>query len=428
MTQKVRFGHKMREAHFGFSPSYTPLNHGSYGTSPLPVIGEQRRYQQQELERPTKFIIYDLPPLIDQARTAVAPLLGVRTDEVVFIPNATTGINIILRNLKFEQQDVIVHFSTIYAACEKTIASVAEIQPLEARCIELEYPISDEEIVRRLRETIEAVRKEGKNAKIAMFDTVLTFPGARMPWEELVRACREMGVLSLIDGAHGVGMIDLTHVGDVGPDFFVTNCHKWLFTPRGSAIFHVPLRNQHLIRTSIPTGHGYSYPSSTSPSSHSQTPFTYLFEFVATQDWSPYISVPSALKFREEQCGGEDSIRSYCFDLARTGGEAVAKILETDVMATTSPTAFTNVRLPISSSLFGDVPRREWESSKAGTIKSWLNRTALEEHDTYLQIGYHAGSLWVRLSGQIYLELSDFEWVGGVLKELCGRVEERSEE
>lgn len=91
-------------------------------------------------------------------------------------------------------------------------------------------------------------------------------------------------------------------------------------------------------------------------------------------------------------------------------------------MPATSPTAFTNVRLPISSAKFGDVPRREWEASKAGKIKSWLNKTALEEHDTYLQIGYHTGSLWVRLSAQIYLEVGDFEWVGDVLRELCGRV------
>jgi len=70
--------------------------------------------------------------------------------------------------------------------------------------------------VRLLRECIESVQNEGKKVKLAMFDTVLTFPGARMPWEELVGVCKEAGVLSLIDGAHGVGHIDLQHLGEVG--------------------------------------------------------------------------------------------------------------------------------------------------------------------------------------------------------------------
>jgi selenocysteine lyase/cysteine desulfurase len=73
-------------------------------------------------------------------------------------------------------------------------------------------------------------RKEGKNVKIAMFDTVLTFPGARMLWEDIVAVCRELDVWSLIDGAHGIGLIDLTHLGKVSPDFFVSNYHKHVST------------------------------------------------------------------------------------------------------------------------------------------------------------------------------------------------------
>ena len=216
----------MRDAHFAFSPSYTPLNHGSFGAFPRLVAERQNELQRIAAERPDTFIVTDLPNLIDESREAVAPLLGVPVEEVVFVPNATTGVNTVLRNLKWEKGDVIVHFSTIYGACEKTIASIGEMTPLVPRSILLEYPVEDEEIVRRFREMVEKVRSEGGNVRIAMFDTVLTFPGARMPWEELVKACKELGVLSLIDGAHGIGHIDLTHLGSVGPDFFVSNCHK----------------------------------------------------------------------------------------------------------------------------------------------------------------------------------------------------------
>jgi len=133
-----------------------------------------------------------------------------------------------LGNLKFEEGDVVVHFSTIYGACEKTLSSISEMMPLKCESILLHYPIENEEILRLLRERVKKVRREGGNVRLAMFDTVLTFPGVRMPWEDLVRVCREMAVLSLIDGAHGIGHVDLTHLGEVGPDFFVSNCHKYV--------------------------------------------------------------------------------------------------------------------------------------------------------------------------------------------------------
>jgi selenocysteine lyase/cysteine desulfurase len=228
MTRKARFGRPMRDAHFQFASSYTPLNHGSFGAYPREIQEQQNVFTQAAAERPDTFIVYDLPILIDKSRAAVAPLLGVPMEEVVFVPNATTAVNTVLRNLRFEEGDVVVHFSTIYGACEKTLASISEMTPLTCESILLEYPVDDEQILSKFRAAVDTVRRKGGNVKLAMFDTVLTFPGVRMPWESLVKACRDMRILSLIDGAHGIGHIDLAHLGEVGPDFFVSNCHKYV--------------------------------------------------------------------------------------------------------------------------------------------------------------------------------------------------------
>ena len=225
---KTPFGRPMRSSYFEFSPTFTPLNHGSFGAYPRMIQAVQDAFQKQCHARPDPFIKYDLPKLIDESRKAIAPLLGVEVDEVVFVPNATTGVNVVLRNLQWEKGDVVVHFSTIYGACAKTLASVKEHEALETANITLEYPVTDQEIVRRFKETVKSVRADGKNVRLAMFDTVSTFPGTRFPWEDLVQVCKEMEVLSLIDGAHGIGQIDLCHVGKVGPDFFFSNCHKYV--------------------------------------------------------------------------------------------------------------------------------------------------------------------------------------------------------
>ena len=92
--------------------------------------------------------------------------------------------------------------------------------------IDVTFPIADSELINLLHQSVSEIQRNGQNAKIAMFDTVVTFPGVRMPWEGLIKACRDLNVLSLIDGAHGIGHTDLTHLATVDPDFFTSNCYK----------------------------------------------------------------------------------------------------------------------------------------------------------------------------------------------------------
>lgn len=225
-TKEIAFGHAMRKAYFNFDPSYTPLNHGSFGTYPTPVGQRLRACQEAAEARPDEFIRYDIPVELERSRKAMASFLNINADEVVFIPNATTGVNVVLRSLRYEKGDVLVYFSTIYGGCEKTVEYLCESTNVEGKKIELQYPISDDVVVEKFEEGLLSVRTEGQVPRVAIFDTVSSLPGVRVPWEKLVQSCKTNGVLSLVDGAHGIGHISLQHLGKVGPDFFVSNCHK----------------------------------------------------------------------------------------------------------------------------------------------------------------------------------------------------------
>lgn len=187
----------------------------------------QRELQNLTEARPDTFLRYTYPDLLEKSRGAVAPLLGVSMDEVVFIPNATTAVNTVPRNLIYQKGGVILHFSTIYGACEKTIDSLCETAHIDRVCIAIDYPAEDEDIVSKFNSVARGLKKDGKRIKLAMFDAVLTFPGVRFPWEALVEACKSLQILSLVDGAHGIGHIDLTDLGRVDPDFFTCNCYKY---------------------------------------------------------------------------------------------------------------------------------------------------------------------------------------------------------
>ena len=200
---------------------------GSFGTYPRDVRCALRNYQDLAEAMPDKIIRYDYLTMLDRSREELAGLLNVATETIVLVANATTGVNIVLRNLIYQPGDVIVYFDAIYPACEKTIQYLVETTAVEAVKVEgWAFPIEDEDFVAKFRETVTKVQQDSKRrVRIAVFDTVCSLPGVRMPFEKLTKACRDMGVLSLIDGAHGVGHVKLD-LADLDSDFFISNCHK----------------------------------------------------------------------------------------------------------------------------------------------------------------------------------------------------------
>ncbi|EXJ72926.1 uncharacterized protein A1O5_04075 [Cladophialophora psammophila CBS 110553] len=521
----TEFGHGFK-AQFLLDPKYVNLNHGSFGTYSIPVRNARRGYQKLSEAAPDKFLRYQYIDLLDKSRERIAKLLNVPTDECVFVQNATSGVNTVLRNLQYKERDCIIYFDTIYGAIEKTLASIIETNPqLQLRKVghgqDFAYslPCTHSEILNALSQTISRVLYDGLNPKVCIFETIVSLPGVRFPFERITRMCKEYGILSLIDAAHGVGQIPL-NLSQLDADFFVSNCHKWLYTPRGCAVFHVPKRNQHLIRTTFPTSHGF-VPLATSPIRNPLPPsdksdFVNLFQFVATADNTPYYCVPAALNFRQNLCGGEEAIYNYIRDIAQRGADLLAMLLGTEVMDDLDAgyglrtmgsyeasdkrdggrigwagglrdCAMANVLLPITiigaysrgsismgpggagsagglspalrqssygfPSATGVSQLRSSSASSAGhlgeprrsnsplnspslhsagpiiiqeadvaTHIAWMEKTLVDEYNTFVAIYEYDGKLWTRICGQIYLELKDFEWLGGVLKTLCERI------
>ncbi|KAL1978720.1 hypothetical protein VTN31DRAFT_1579 [Thermomyces dupontii] len=432
----------MRQKHFALDPTYRPLNHGSFGTYPLEVKTAFRRYQEENESRPDYFFYRTRPRRVNEARQAVASLLHADVRDCVFVKNATTGVNIVLRNLQYEPGDVVIYFATVYGAVLKTLLSLQETTPLQTRKVEYALPLTHDEIVQRFLEVANKARAEGLKVRAAVFDTIVSVPGVRFPFEKLTRACKDEGILSVIDGAHGVGQIPI-NLSDLDPDFFVSNCHKWLYTPRGCAVFYVAKRNQHLIKTSFPTSHGYIVPEDRAnpPVPGGKTPFEHLFDFVGTNDDSPYMCIPEALKFRNEICGGEDAIMDYCQRIAHEGAEVVARILGTEVMREPGVSdlkqsdlcrcAMINVRTPLAVANDTTVsphvpdpstsPYQAIDRKDVRKVQDWLQSQLLDQYNAFAKFDPQSGWMWIRLSGQIYLELEDFEWFGNVAKSLCER-------
>ncbi|KIV97850.1 hypothetical protein PV10_01555 [Exophiala mesophila] len=524
----TEFGHGFR-SHFLHDLKYTNLNHGSFGTYSLPVRNALRGYQKLAESAPDRFLRYQYVDLLNKSRERISTLLNAPVDDCVFVSNATTGINTVLRNLQYKEKDCIIYFDTVYGAIEKTLLSLVETNPqVQLRKVghgqDFAYslPCTHSEILNALSQTISRVIYDGLTPKVCVFETIVSIPGVRFPFERITKMCKEYGILSVIDGAHGVGQIAL-NLTQLDPDFFVSNCHKWLYTPRGCAVFYVPGRNQHLIRTTFPTSHGYVPVSAANvrqvlPDT-GKSPFVSLFQFVATADNTPYYCVPAALNFRQNLCGGEEAIYNYIRDIAQRGADLLAMLLGTEVMDDLDAgfglktmgsyeasvhreggtcgwkgglrdCAMANVLLPVTivgATTRGSISMGPGGAGSAGGLSpalrqssygfpsagattasttaslraasgsslldasvrsssplsspslyasgpiiiqeedvmkhvEWMQKTLLDEYNTFVAIYQYDGRLWTRISGQIYLELKDFEWLGGVLKALLERV------
>ncbi|KAJ5088936.1 Pyridoxal phosphate-dependent transferase major region subdomain 1 [Penicillium argentinense] len=427
----TRFGHEMRR-HFSFAPGYTNLNHGSFGASPKAIRDKAEQLREECETTPCPFIKYRFPELLDESRVAASEFLGVPLSSVVFVANATTGVNTVLRNMIWnpDGRDEILQFDIIYGACGKTTNYISEVSQGKVRTREIRftYPLDDLEVITGLRNAIHQSRRDGYRPRMAIFDTVSSNPALRLPFEELTALCREEGVLSLIDGAHGIGQIELG-LSSLDPDFFVSNCHKWLFTPRTCAILYVPVRNQSMMRSTLPTSHGFVPRSLASESSGGKSDFVSNFEFFGTTDNFSFLTVADAIRWRQIVCGGEDKIRDYCFRLAREGGLKVARILGARILDNDAHSltkcSMINILLPLRLPTSGYGSRIKTGDFPGATVTDWMQKTMIKEYKTFMPVFPFQGSWWVRLSGQVYLEQTDFEWAGWKLKELCERLEKQ---
>lgn len=205
-------------------PYLTPSS-GSFGTYPRAIRSVLRSFQDLAEARPDSFIRYQYPTHLNASRAAVAEIINAPPKTVVFVPNATTGFNTVLRNLHFEEGDHIVYFTTIYKGCDLTVQYITETTPAKAVKVEYTYPVEDDWLVEAFKTKVQDVQKAGGKVKVAIFDTVVSMPGVRVPFEHLTKACKELGVLSLVDAAHGIGHVELD-MQALDPDFLLSNCHK----------------------------------------------------------------------------------------------------------------------------------------------------------------------------------------------------------
>jgi isopenicillin-N epimerase len=380
-----KFGRSMLSS-WAFDPDIIYLNHGTVGATPRPVLQVQQQLRDEMERQPSKFMLRDLlsqsgvkystKPRIRLAADKVAEFLGVRGDDLVFVDNATTGINAILRSFKFSPGDEILFMDVAYGAIVNAAQYVAREQNATVKFVTIPPDIhSPDQVISIIQKGITS------KTRMAIIDHITSESALLLPIKEITQVCHKAGVTVLVDGAHAPGAIPL-NIADIGADWYVGNLHKWAYAPRGCGILWAPPERQQGLHSAVISWGMDKY-------------FTFEFDWIGTKDPTNALAAPAGIAFMRSL--GTEAVMKYNHDLAWSASRMLCERFGTNITVPESMIG-TMATLPLPA--------------KAGLTEAdsrVLRDRLLFEDNIEAQIHSWYGKIWVRISAQVYNEMADYE-------------------
>jgi isopenicillin-N epimerase len=378
---------------WGLDPSIAYLNHGSFGACPTDVLAAQAALRAEMEREPVDFLSGSLRGRIDAARAQVASFLGADPADLVFVPNATAGVNAVLRSLAFEPGEEILVTAHTYAACRKTVEYVAARSGARMVTAPLPFPCRDAEAA-----AAAVLGAVSARTRLALIDHVTSPTALILPVKRLIETLDARGIDTLVDGAHAPGMVPL-RLSELGAAYYTGNAHKWLCAPKGAAFLHVRRDRQAGLHPNV-ISHGYTLG------------FHAEFDWTGTSDPTPWLCIPEALRFMGGVLpGGWHALMSVNHALVVEARDLLLRTLELEA--------------PCPEDMIGSMASIPLPRAAAGSAAHALDPKGL--HDWLRERGVEA---WLhphpvpllRLSAQLYNEISQYERLAQLIAEaLRGR-------
>jgi len=361
---------------WNINPDITFLNNGSFGATPKSVLQKQRYYSDIMESNPVEFIIEKSWELLDIANKKLADLVNAKPANISFIENATTAVNSALHFLIFQKKisGEIIYSNHTYPAVINTLKYYEKYSDITLKMVDIPFNSDSDEILKIFRNAIT------NETKIALIDSISSATSIVFPIESLSELFLENDIITVVDAAHGVACTDL-NLQNAKFDFYTSNNHKWLYSPKGSAFLYVSDRfidEIHPLTISLFYGMN----------------FRREFEWQGTKDLTAYIATADAIDLYYD-LGGK-SILNYNRQLNYEAKKMILENLDTytteNSMNTVMSTFFLSDKIKINSEL------------SMNLRKYFMNNYKIE-----IPFMIFDNKVWFRITCQIFNELSDYE-------------------
>lgn len=380
---------------FLLDPSLVFLNHGSFGACPAKVLESCQWWQREQERNPVEFLGRRSGQLLAQARAELAGYLGAEARHLVFLANATTGVNTVARSIPLLPGDEILTTDHEYGACDNVWDSVCRRTGAKYLPVEIPLPFRAEAFTERVWSCVTL------RTRVLFLSHITSTTALIFPLAELCRRARAAGILTVIDGAHVPGHIPLG-LDDLGADFYTGNCHKWLCAPKGAGFLHARPEHHRLLEAPV-VSWGYSAEISGHTGFDAYTGTSLLerrLQWQGTRDLAAFLSVPAAIEFQARH--DWDRVRQECHALAAATLRRISTL--------------TGLKPVCTEQDFGQMVVIPVPPMEADLLKE----TLFARYRIEIPVTAHKDHLFVRLSLQGYNTPEDANALVEALREIYG--------
>lgn len=377
----------MNKSQFLLDSTITFLNHGSFGACPKPIFEEFQRFQLELETEPVDFIQIKQTNYLKVARVSLAKFVGCESQDLFFTNNPTFAINVIMRSLKLNEDDEILTTNHEYGAMDRTWNFYCKKSGAKYIRQTISLPIVSKEQI-----LTEFWKGYTKNTKVIFLNQMSSATALLFPVKEICDRAKALGLITIVDGAHIPGHIDLD-ITALNPDYYTGTLHKWMLSPKGSSFLYV---NPNLQNDLEPLVVSWGY-ESLAPG---ESQFLDYQEIQGTRDVSAFLCTPKVIEFLEQN--NWKSVSKACKQIVLENYQRFCDLLHTQPIC------------PITSEFLGQMASVPVNTQKPAELKE----TLYTKFKIQIPVMPLNGKTYIRYSINGYNSQADLDILYSALEEI----------